>query len=374
MNKYLEVFSKENMEADKALEDLLKLQKGDSKPITTGYKFLDDNLIGGLNNKMVFALSRPSMGKTYMSANIQRHLLENFEDVRILRINLEMPTQSLLLRELKNALNKPMKAIISQEFTEEEKLKVEETVRKFKDPRITDFSQPVKGEDLRNLLRAFYQTYQGQDVKKVVMLDHLHVYSSKDDIDNVLEIFNDVKMADPNISFIVFAQLNRTLEDEWRASKERKSFNFNMFPSSKFIYLTDKLMQYGDIIFSMTIPQVVDLEIFGAVNKDRNKHLEDSFIEESKESNYAKLKGLNRIYYNFIKIRMNDDFDDPRIFCEVLDPAKEVETESKYKELSNSTKIPDIPVFNVPSIDMSIFEKEDVIAKNAPTELTKEIF
>lgn len=361
MNKYLELFSKENMEADKALADLLKLQKGDSKPITTGYKFLDDNLVGGLNNKVVFSLSRPSMGKTYMSANIQRHLLENFEDVRILRINLEMPTQALLLRELKNALNKPMKSIISQEFTEEEKLKVEETIRKFKDPRITDFSQPIKGEDLRNLLRAFYQTYQGQNVKKVVILDHLHVYSSKDDIDNVLEIFNDVKMADPNISFIVFAQLSRTLEDEWRASKERKNFNFNMFPSSKFIYLTDKLMQYGDIVFAMTIPQVVDLEIFGAVNKDRNKHLADSFIEESKESNYAKLKGLNRIYYNFIKIRMNDDFDDPRIFADVLDEGKEETVNKTYTEKASEMKLPPIPVFNdIPTFDLTKHQETDL--------------
>lgn len=334
MNKFDSLFSKENTEIDKAYEDILKIQRGDSLPLTTGIDFLDDNLIGGLNNKMVFIGSRPSQGKSYNLAKIQNHLLDTYENVRILRMNLEMPTQSLLLRQLKETLNKPMKEIISKSFTAEEIVKAEEALGKMKDKRVTDISQPIKGEDLRELLRAFYLSCKNEKIegiKKVVFLDHLHVYSSKEEIDNVIEVFNDVKMADPDISFVIYFQFNRTIEDEWRNSKEKKIFNFNMLPSSKFIYLSDKLMQYADIVLSLTIPQVVDLEEFATVNKKRNPHLEEHFIESSKETDFAKLKGLNRIYYNFIKIRMNDDFDDPRLFCEVLDKSKETKIEDKYK-------------------------------------------
>lgn len=336
MSKFDNLFSKENTEIDKAYEEILKLQEGDVKPLTTGVDFLDDNLIGGLNNKMVFIGSRPSMGKTFSSAKIQNHLLDSFEEVRILRMNLEMPTQSLLLRQLKETLNKPMKEIISHKFTEEELKKALEAVEKMKDPRVTDFSQPIKGEELKDLLRAFYVACKNEKIpnlKKVVFLDHLHVYSSKEDIDNVIEVLNEIKMADPNISFIIYFQFNRTIEDEWRNSREKKVFNFNMLPSSKYIYLTDKLMQYADIVMSMTIPQVVDLDTFASVNKARSEHLEEHFIEGGKESDFVKLKGLNRIYYNFIKIRMNDDFDDPRLFCEILDKEKEGETKNTYKKL-----------------------------------------
>lgn len=334
-NKYTDIFNKTNSEVDRAYEEILKLQKGDTQPITTGFDFLDANLIGGLNNKIVFLGSRPSMGKTYNSAQIQNHLLDNFPDVRILRINLEMQTQALLLRELKKGLNKPMKEIISNKFTEEELKKATETLNKFKDPRITDFSSALKGEDLRDLLRAFYMSCKEEknpNIKKIVILDHLHVYSSKEEIDNVLEIFNEVKMADPNISFLIYFQFNRSIEDEWRNSKEKRAFNFNMLPSSKFIYLSDKLMQYADIVMSITIPQVVDLEVFASVNKRRNPHLKDHFLEESKETDFAKLKGLNRIYYNFIKIRMNDDFDEPRLFCQLLDESKEKDIVYQYEQ------------------------------------------
>lgn len=357
MSKYTEIFNKTNSEVDRAYEEILKLQKGDVQPITTGLDFLDANLIGGLNNKMVFIGSRPSMGKTHNSAQIQNHLLDNFPDIRILRMNLEMQTQALLLRELKKGLNKPMKLIISQEFNEEEAEQAKQTLNKFKDKRVTDFSHPVKGEDLRDLLRAFYISCKEENnvnIKKVVILDHLHVYSSKEEIDSVLEIFNEVKMADPNISFIVYFQFNRNIEDEWRNSKEKKMFNFNMLPSSKFIYLSDKLIQYADIVMSITIPQVVDLEVFASINKKRNSHLKDHFIEESRETDFAKLKGLNRVYYNFIKIRMNDDFDEPRLFCKILDDSREESITHQYSQQpKQQIEFPDIDFDAKPVIDLT---------------------
>ena len=344
MNKYLEIFENKGKEAEEAFEEILSLQSGESDVIKTGIKFLDDNLIGGVNNCMIFVASRPSMGKTHNSSTIQRNLLENYEDVRILRMNLEMPTQSLLLRELRNSSKRKMKDILSRPFTDEELREAKISLNKFKDPRITDFSKALLGEELKDLLRAFHITVKkeekelGRELKKVVFLDHIHTYSSKVDIDSVIEIFNDVKMVDKNMSFFIYAQLNRTIEDMWREAKEKKGFQVNMLPSSKYIYMSDKLMQYADIVMAITIPQVVDLEEFASVNRERNQHLSEHFIEDGKESKFAKLKGLNRVYYNFIKIRMNDDFDEPRLFCELIDEEKEEFIDMIYKESSESNK------------------------------------
>lgn len=352
MNKYLEIFQNKGKEADEAFAEILALQNGETEPIFTGQSWLDVNLVGGLNNKVVFALSRPSMGKTHNSASIQNYLLDNYEDIRILRMNLEMPTQSLLLRELKNSSGKKMKDIVSKPFTEEELNKAKETLSKFKDSRVTDFSKPVVGEEYRQLLRAFYLHTAEEEktlkrkLKKIVIVDHIHVLPSKTEIDEFIEICNEVKMVDKNISFLIYGQLNRTIEDTWREAKEKKGFQVNMLPSSKYIYMSDKLQQYADIVVAFTIPQVVDLEEFASVNKARNQHLKEHFIDDGKDSEYAKLKGLNRIYYNFIKIRMNDDFDEPRLFCELLDPERESVIEAVYKDTAPKSSPIEVPTFD----------------------------
>ena len=352
MNKYLEIFQNKGKEADEAFAEILALQNGETEPIFTGQNWLDVNLVGGLNNKIIFALSRPSMGKTHNSASIQNYILEHYEDVRVLRMNLEMPTQSLLLRELKNSSGKKMKDIVSKPFTEEELNKAKETLSKFKDSRVTDFSKPVVGEEYRQLLRAFYLHTAEEEktlkrkLKKIVIVDHIHVLPSKTEIDEFIEICNEVKMVDKNISFIIYGQLNRTIEDTWREAKEKKGFQVNMLPSSKYIYMSDKLQQYADIVVAFTIPQVVDLEEFASVNKSRNQHLKEHFIDDGKDSEYAKLKGLNRIYYNFIKIRMNDDFDEPRLFCELLDPERESVVEAVYKDTAPKSSPLEPPTFD----------------------------
>lgn len=374
MNKYLEIFQNKGKEADEAFAEILALQSGESEPIFTGQTWLDTNLVGGLNNKMVFALSRPSMGKTHNSASIQNYLLENYEDVRILRMNLEMPTQALLLRELKNSSGKKMKDIISNPFTKEELKKAEETLNKFKDKRVTDFSKPVAGEEYRQLLRAFYLHTSEEEkglkrkLKKIVVVDHIHTLSSKTEIDEFIEVCNEVKMVDKNISFIIYGQLNRTIEDTWREAKEKKGFQVNMLPSSKYIYMSDKLQQYADIVVAFTIPQVVDLEEFASVNKTRNQHLKEHFIDDGKDVEYAKLKGLNRIYYNFIKIRMNDDFDEPRLFCELLDSEKESIVEAVYKESAPKSSPIEAPVFDETLFSMPKVEVASPVTPISPLE------
>jgi len=350
-------------EADDAFNELLNLQKGVDNVIYTGLSFLDENLIGGLCNKLIFIGSRPSQGKSHNAATILKNLFSEEinpnQKIQALRLNLEMVTQSLLLRALKPALNKSLKSIISQEFTPSELVKAEEVLNEFKDPRILDFSKAVKGNDLKDLLDAFRVGVWEKDnaeyirlgkpkgfkkTKKVVIVDHLHVYDSKESIDNVLQICNEYKMIDKDLSFIFYFQFNRTIEDVWRESKEKKGHNFNMLPSSKYIYLTDLLMQYADIVMSLTIPQVIGLESFASVHKERCSHLKDHFLEDGKEGNYVKLKALNRIYYDFLKIRMNDSFDDPRLFCEILDPSKEETVNKIYQENQTPSIAP--PQFN----------------------------
>lgn len=346
-----------NSEALEAYLGIVEMQKNKDVLLKTGHDAIDNFLIGGLNNKMIFIGSRPSMGKTHhCQATISNLLNEEINPgckVRLLRMNLEMSTQALLLRELKIGLDKSMKSIIGKPFQESEQEKVKAIFKKFKDPRVTNFSSSVEGDSLKYLLQKFIDIVDAEDLelqspvktKKVILVDHLHIYSDKTSIDTVLKVCNEFKMKDPYLSFVFYFQFNRTTEDMWRESKEKKVNPRNMLPNSGHIYLTDLLMQYADLVMGMVIPQVVDLEEFVAVYKDRHEHLREHFIDDNPDNTFARLKGRNRIFYNFIKIRMVDDFDDPRLYCSILDLSKENDVDRLYQQKTEST-VHTVPDFN----------------------------
>lgn len=378
-------------EALEAHIDIVKLQKDASQTLLTGHKDLDDNLIGGANNKMIFIGSRPSMGKTHHCQTTIRSLLDleinPNPNIKLLRMNLEMPTQSLLLRELKNKLGRTMTDIVSREYTKEERKLVKEVVEDFNNPKVVNFSRAVEGENLKYLLRSFIKAIDEQDeiatkvlqqfdiqpvaasegvervvgkitppqkTKKVVLIDHLHIYADKSTIDSVLKICNEFKMSDPNLTFIFYFQFGRTLEDLWRDTKDKKANPLNFLPNSSHIYLTDLLMQYADIVMGMVIPQVVDLEEYASINKDRNEHLKNHFADEVEGNSFVRVKGRNRIYYNFIKVRMIDSFEAPRLFCDILDPDFEKSAEKMYQQNKFSSSIGAPPVFNDNKIEIEI--------------------
>lgn len=383
------ILNKKNDEVVEAHKEIIALQKGTGHTIFTGLEHLDYFLIGGLNNKMVFIGSRPSMGKTYHCETTINSLLNTAinpnQNISILRLNLEMQTRSLLLRDLKKSLNKKMRDIISTPYTEEEQKIVREVVAKHRDPRIVNFSRIVEGEDLRYLINKYRQNIDEQDAlknvkalaewellseiekeenpfipvktEKIILVDHIHIYQSKKQIDDILTILNEFKMIDKNLSFIIYFQFNRTLEDVWRDTKEKKANPKNFLPNSSHIYNTDSLMQYADIILGMVIPQVVDMDEFASVYKERNMHLEDHFIDGSEDNVTVRLKGRNRIYYNYIKTRLTDDFEDSRLYCSILDPKYEETAERIYQQNKNpfTTAPIEVPVFN-----KALFEEKKV--------------
>lgn len=356
-----EILNGVNDEVLQAHEEIIALQKGGGSLIKIGQDHLDHFLIGGLNNKMVFIGSRPSMGKTFHCETTINNLLNPSinpdQEIAILRLNLEMQTRNLLLRDLKKSLNKKMTDILTIPYNEEEREVVKTVVKRHRDKRVTNFSKLVKGDDMRYLLRKFTEKINNQDeekgttTQKIVLVDHLHIYSSKAEIDEILSIFNEFKMADSSMTFLIYFQFNRTLEDVWRDSKEKKANPKNFLPNSSHIYLTDVLMQYADLVMGMVIPQVVDLDEFASVYKDRNMHLKDHFSPtDNVDNTTARLFGRNRIYYNYIKIRLVDDFEDPRLYCDVLNPEFEKTAIKMFEEnkniLSSSPIISQMPVFD----------------------------
>jgi len=327
------VFLKNNpkeSEAHKAFEEIKKIQSGEEEILKTGFKPIDIFLPQGAGNKMIFIGSRPGHGKTHNCQVVIDGLLNKEVNptlnVEILRMNLEMPTKSLILRELKKHLKMTTKEILSSSFDDmsvEQKKVVKKVYQKFNDMRVTNFSESLEGNDLDYLITRFVES---GDVlaKKVVLVDHLHIYATKSSIDDVLKICNKKKTLHPNLSFIFYFQFNRDLEELWRESSKNKINPKNMFPHPGHIYGTDFLMQYADYVMGIVIPQVVGLDEFAVVSKRGNEHLYRDFIP-GKGGDFVTLKGRNRVYYNAIKVRDREEFEDPSIYSDVLNPKYETD-------------------------------------------------
>jgi hypothetical protein len=249
------------------------------------------------------------------------------------------------------------------------------------DKRIKNISKTLVGNDFRKFIQAFIKEVDDADdlinepelaklltgdpekdeiirndfpyyrTKKVCLIDHLHIYRSKEEIDNILLICNEMKMQDKNLSFIIYFQLRRDIEDMWRETKDKKVNPKNMLPNSTFIYMTDVLQQVADIVVGMVIPQIYDLEEFASVYKERHEHLSEHFASDNTDNTTVRLKGRNRIYYNFMKIRLLNSFDDPRLFCDILNPEYEKTAEKIYQSNKNPFLI-STPTFD--KIDFSV--------------------
>lgn len=346
---------KRNSEIRKAHEEIVAIQRKEKAIIKTGLNYVDDFLPNGLRNKMIFGGSRPSMGKTYNSEQVIDNLLNkqiNTEEIEILRLNWEMQTSSLFLRELKKALNKKMKDILETPYTKNEQDIVKKTVAKLDDNRVINFSRIVEGESLRYLLEKFC-TANPHKIK-ILIVDHLHILQDKKRIDTFLGICNEIKLIYPNFSMIGYFQLNRDLESVWRGSKGINPNPKNFRPHPGHIYNTDSLQQYADLIYTMIIPQVANLELYASVYRERYGHLSDHF-EDNDDTSWVRLKSFNRIYYEIIKVRLVDDFNDPKLFCELLDKSLKEKNIVEKNSIKVSPPIfPNEPVFDSSKYNTSL--------------------
>lgn len=391
------LLSEENNEVLDAHREIVSLQKDKSSLLVFGKPWLDKNLVAGINNKILFFGSRPGGGKTYHCSETINALLDrelNPTPVKVCRFNLEMPTRTLLLQQISRTLNKTPQSILDQPYTEEEKPAVKKIVGAFMDDRIKNISKTLVGNDFKRFVEAFIKEidladdlineprlsklltgdeekdkkiraeFNYQKTKKVCLIDHLHIYRSKEEIDTLLLICNELKMRDKNLSFIIYFQLRRDIEDMWRDTKDKKINPKNMLPNSTFIYQTDVLQQVADAVVGMVIPQIYDLEEFASVYKERNEHLKEHFSSDNVDNTTVRLKARNRIYYNFMKIRLLNSFDDPRLFCDILNP--EYEEKIKKEELSKpkQTLSTAIPVFGDQTITVEKFQVLPTVSLN----------
>ena len=324
LNKLLE---HNNKGVDEAIAALQNIQNKEIQPIAVSYMWMNELCLGQgiLPNLIISLLARPGQGKTYMAQTLRKDLLEDkSRNIGILYFNWEMPWFSLLLIELKKKLKRSFKDILGMTPTDRDLEEMEEVAEALKDPRFTSVDIALDPDEFEYVCRKYIEDNLDKD-QLYMFIDHIGIGKGKNKLEVMFEIMercNRIKLDYPNkLTFFPLAQLNREIEKLWRT---RDVNPINLRVTSEYAYGADAIMQYSDIVVASVIPQKVGLaEGYCTVNRDRYPHLEDHILDAERMSpkDLVRLKGSNRVYYDVLKKRLDDDT--PTLYCEILDPDKE---------------------------------------------------
>lgn len=308
-----------------AVKSIFSYQKKEIIPLKSGIDHLDTIALGGMYPDTVISITaRASNGKSYTANSIRTNLLKNkSENIGLLFWNLEMPFFTLLMVELKKVLNKSLKFILNNPPTESELPLYKQVADEFRDPRLTKIDETVTPLEFYLVTKKYIEDNQDKD-QLFILLDHIGIIkgtNKTESIHETMEYINMLKLEFPGkLTFIVLGQLNREIENRWRS---KDSNPFTLFPDGSSIFGSDSIIFFSDIVMAQVIPQVAGMDKYGVINRTRNEHLEEHIVDEDKVSpkDYVRLKGNNRIYYHYLKVRLMDG--EPTIYCEILDPEQE---------------------------------------------------
>ena len=306
-----------------AIDTIGSFQTGKFKPLKTSFDHLNDICLGGLLPSLIISiLARPGHGKTYMAHQLREDILRDKDaNIGLLLYNWEMPFFALLLVQIKKSLNKSYKNILSQIPTEQERRIIQDVTDKFEDERLTTVNRPLTPQEFDIITRRYIQRNLHRD-QIFIMIDHAGITKGKNKLEvmfELLEIMNNIKLDYPNkVTFIVLSQLNRTIENTWRSQNTNPA---GLRVTSEFIYNADAIMQFADVVCGLVIPQKGHMDEYTSVNRQHYKHLEEHFSDDGTPSESVRLKGRNRIYYDYIKVRLPDN--DPTLYCSIIDQDKE---------------------------------------------------
>ena len=256
---------------------------------------------------------------TYVASQLKEDILaDKSKDIGLLYFNWEMPTFALLLTQIRKKLMIPLRDILNLNPNKDQLNAMKQVADQFRDERLTTIEKSLTPTEFDYVCRK----YIDENISKeqiFIVVDHVGITKGSNKLEaifEILEVMNNIKLDYPNkLTFIVLGQLNREIERLWRT---RDINPINLRVTSEYIYGSDALQQYADVIVASVIPEKAGLEKYCTVNRKRYKHLEEHIVDEDKASpkDYVRLKGTNRVYFDFLKVRLDDGT--PKLYCQYL--------------------------------------------------------
>jgi hypothetical protein len=323
--------------AKESFKSLKKYQSGEITPIRTGREWLD-SIFGGLLPGDICTIAGASgAGKSFEEQRIKNFVMSiknnpEAKDFVWLGYSLEMRHLSTVLRDLKEVTGKSKKAVLTQEFTEEEKQLVNDYYKNMTDGRFFIEEDVITPDEFKKGLVEFLEIHKDKPAV-FVSLDHIALFKGMDKkaaIDTIIEIINEVRKTYKNTYWFILSQLNR---DILRRIKDK---DIIAKPNRGDVFQSDTMFFISDYLYVAHNPHQLGMREFLKVNVKQYDYLLDHFseIKDGKGS----FDTVGKMFYIVLKLR---------------------EGGSVYR---------DIYIENVDEIDKSIYEepKKDEQTFNAP--------
>ena len=366
--------------AETAFKELKEIQTGKKSLAKTGQEFIDSHIGGMLPSDIILAAAPSGVGKTQMMYDIFEKYLDedinpNADKYVTLEFSLEMLFLSKILRESHSLLKKKKSEILSNTFTDEERQVISAYYKSLQDGRRFLVEESITTKDFYDICKNFCEINSGKE-KILIGLDHVLLVQKSDKNEDPLErlatYLNMLRKEFSNVNFILLSQLNRS----YLTNVAEKS-NL-MIPTVSTIYGSSHFEFLASFIFVMLNPFKMGVNEYLKVSENRHEHLSE-FATAPDAKGKVSFNTLGNLFIHTLKTRESDNpylnlhIKKMDLSSEQLTKMKQ-EQEDNTKTNSKDISLPNIPSFSPPTIDMTIFEKEDIVAKNSPTELTTELF
>jgi replicative DNA helicase len=184
---------------------------------STGFKDLDNKLLGIQKGDLIVVAGRPSMGKTSLAMNIAENVLLNDEsDGAVLIFSLEMPRTALTTRLLSSMTKINQQNVRSGMLKDDEMKAIFQQSEKLKNmPLWIDDSSLLTPMELRAKARRLARTENGLSL---IVVDYLQLMqlpmSAENRVNQISEISRSLKSLakELNVPVIALSQLNRAVE------------------------------------------------------------------------------------------------------------------------------------------------------------------
>ena len=184
---------------------------------STGFKDLDNKLLGIQKGDLIVVAGRPSMGKTSLAMNIAENVLLNDDsDGAVLIFSLEMPRTALTTRLLSSMTKINQQNVRSGMLKDDEMKAIFQQSEKLKNmPLWIDDSSLLTPMELRAKARRLARTENGLSL---IVVDYLQLMqlpmSAENRVNQISEISRSLKSLakELNVPVIALSQLNRAVE------------------------------------------------------------------------------------------------------------------------------------------------------------------
>lgn len=328
---------------DESVVTIHKFQTGKLKPISVGIDHLNEALLGGLLPATILGIiGRTLNGKSYDMEKIQRHILENEEDVIFVNCNWELTHFKILTRDISFKSGKNIADILFTPPTEESNKNLKEICDKHRRDNVFYQNEPVSPSVFEDDIDKVIADYPNHRI--VVAIDNLENLliekgGQREAMDDLLKRINKLKNKHFFIAFIILNQMNDDYLKRMSNPKDHR-------PIDSDIFSTGQLIKLCDVLYVKMIPWRLGIrDKFMVFGKEMYPWLEDFKIYPTDKT--ASFDPFGTVYYFYLKQRsVADEKNIKDIFAERMFKREDTNLPIESNKVFTPNFSKNKPIFN----------------------------